>query len=536
MIVRVPTERKRAHLAQVTAFLVLFLFSAVCGTAQTPAGWPFAGFDLNNSRWASQETSLSITNVGMLRQQWTLTTQNDVSATPSVDSSGNVYFPDWSGNLWKLNAATGAVIWHQTMSGCGLPPGAISRTTPTLAGNYVLVGASAPLGTAGTTSAFLVALDPATGNKLWQLQLDPSSWAVSTGSPIVYNNVVYVGVSSGQEVLFHPNFRGSLLAVSLSTGQILWRTYTVPPGYTGGPIWSSTPVIDVARNQIYITTGNNYLVPASVEQCEEQAGGNNAAILACQSPSNYEDSIVALNLTNGAIVWGRKCSVDDAFLTICHHGGPACPDPAGQDYDFGDGAHLFTANINGVPTDLVGAGQKSGKFWALNPSTGAVVWKTAVGPGGLVGGIQWGSASDGQRVYVAEANTAHEGYLLEPWGTPWDGGSWAALDAATGQFIWQIGDPGRDPVHPGFPSMALGPVTVANGVLYCASMSGMMYALNAATGQPLWSFQAAGSVNAAPAVVNGWVYWGSGYSNFRPGNPIGTPSNTFYAFAVPSTP
>ena len=60
-----------------------------------------------------------------------------------------------------------------------------------------------------------------------------------------------------------------------------------------------------------------------------------------------------------------------------------------------------------------------------------------------------------------------------------------------------------------------------------------MYALDAATGATLWSFKAPGSVNAAPAVVNGTLYWGTGYHNFLPQNPVGTSSNRFYAFALP---
>lgn len=529
-----PIEGSRAGLVRVLAFAAFLLFFAHFGAAQTGSTeWPFAGFDLNNSRWASLETTLNPNNAGSLQLQWSLVTQNDVSATPSVDTSGNVYFPDWSGNLWKVNGATGGVVWHQTMTGYGLAPNAMSRTTPTLAGNYVIIGASPPLSGGGNTFAYLLALDPATGNEIWQAQLDSSSWAISTGSPIVYNNVVYVGVSSAAERQTNPTFRGSVVALSLATGQVLWRTYVVPPGYSGGPIWSGTPVIDVKRNQIYVTTGNNYLVPLPVQQCEQAASGNNRAVLACQSPENFEDSIVALDLTTGAIKWGRHCSVDDAYIGQCHTGGPACPDPAGMDFDFGDGPHLFTANINGTPTDLVGAGQKSGVFWALNPSTGAVVWQQTVGPGGLMGGIQWGSASDNQRIYVAEANSGHKPHTLQPSGISWNGGSWAALDPATGHFIWQVEDPGLDPVQPGEPAITLGPVTVANGVLYCASISGMMYALNAATGATLWSFQAAGSVNAAPAVVDGWLYWGSGYHNFPTYKPVGTASNMFYAFAMP---
>jgi polyvinyl alcohol dehydrogenase (cytochrome) len=66
-------------------------------------------------------------------------------------------------------------------------------------------------------------------------------------------------------------------------------------------------------------------------------------------------------------------------------------------------------------------------------------------------------------------------------------------------------------------------------------MSGYMYALDAATGATLWSFRAPGSVNAAPAIVNGTLYWGTGYHNFPALDPLGTASNTFYAFSLPAS-
>jgi hypothetical protein len=56
------------------------------------------------------------------------------------------------------------------------------------------------------------------------------------------------------------------------------------------------------------------------------------------------------------------------------------------------------------PRELVGAGQKSGQYWALNPDTGAEVRVTEAGPGGTAGGLQWGSAVDGKRVYNVIAN------------------------------------------------------------------------------------------------------------------------------------
>jgi polyvinyl alcohol dehydrogenase (cytochrome) len=77
-------------------------------------------------------------------------------------------------------------------------------------------------------------------------------------------------------------------------------------------------------------------------------------------------------------------------------------------------------------------------------------------------------------------------------------------------------------------------MTVANGVVYASSMAGLatadtMLAMNAATGAILWSFPAGASVNAGATVVDGAVYWGSGYDHL--GIPGYTGGNKqFYAF------
>jgi outer membrane protein assembly factor BamB len=73
---------------------------------------------------------------------------------------------------------------------------------------------------------------------------------------------------------------------------------------------------------------------------------------------------------------------------------------------------------------------------------------------------------------------------------------------------------------------------VADGVVYAGSLdtAGHMYALNATTGQILWSFASGGSILGAPAIVNGTLYWGSGYSRSATGN------NKLYAFTTSSNP
>ena len=70
---------------------------------------------------------------------------------------------------------------------------------------------------------------------------------------------------------------------------------------------------------------------------------------------------------------------------------------------------------------------------------------------------------------------------------------------------------------------------MANGVVYAGSLDkvGHMYALNASTGKILWSFSSGGSVLDGPAIVNGVVYWASGYSKVG-----GTANNKIYAFAL----
>ena len=168
---------------------------------------------------------------------------------------------------------------------------------------------------------------------------------------------------------------------------------------------------------------------------------------------------------------------------------------------------LFTVKKAGIQRDLVGAGQKSGIFWALDPDPGKVVWSQIVGPGGTLF-AQWGSATDGQQIYVGNLNSESEEYKLQPSGETTRGGAWSALDAATGKIIWQTADPAsaRDEA----------PMTVANGVVYAGSMaSGQgannMYAMDAKTGKILWRFNSGGSVAAGAAVVDSTVYWGSGY-------------------------
>jgi len=158
--------------------------------------------------------------------------------------------------------------------------------------------------------AKVMAVDKATGNLLWITQVESEPFGMVTQSAIVDGNTVYVGVASFEEVVAaldstYPccHERGSILALNAKTGKILWKTYTVPDGYSGGAVWGSTPVIDPSRGSLFITTGNNYSLPQPVMDCVIAAGSDSNAVKACISPDDHFDSAMALDPNTGAIQW-----------------------------------------------------------------------------------------------------------------------------------------------------------------------------------------------------------------------------------------
>ena len=230
-------------------------------------------------------------------------------------------------------------------------------------------------------------------------------------------------------------------------------------------------------------------------------------------------------MSTGAYVWSDRFATSDDWTVACFFNGVNCPVNSGPDFDFGSGVQLFTTQTAAGPKTIIGAGQKSGVYSAIDPDTGRVLWASQVGPGSSLGGMEWGSATDGKRIYVAIANFYGLPYTSPDRPSLGTAGSWAALDPTTGQIIWQVADPNG--------AIDLGPISVADGVVYAGSMAGgasdkNMFALNAATGATLWSFAAGGSVNAGASIANDTVFWGSGYSNL--GIPGMTSNNKFYAF------
>jgi polyvinyl alcohol dehydrogenase (cytochrome) len=563
--------RRRHSLAAALAAGVcaLAVAAAVAGAAGSSPDWSMSGQGITNWRYQPAETKISADNARSLSVKWATQLGGDISATPAV-VGGVAYVPDWGGKLSAVDTTTGNVIWQrsvgvladassalvedpitQTVVADNVNP-VVSRTSPAVSGNTVVIGTQTMRSADPVIGdgAELLAVDKTTGNLLWKTKLDSHPLSIETQSPTIYNGKIYVGVASVEENGVdcgapgsnNCSFRGSLVSVDLATGHIDWKTYTISAaqqaaGYSGAAVWGSSPAIDVKRNAVFIGTGNNYSASAATANCVANAGNDAQAIIACETNNgvgNDVDAIVSLDLSTGAVNWVHKLQGFDAWTTACIGYPTACPAPNGPDFDFGQGPMLIPTKAG----DIVAAGQKAGIMWGLSAETGNTVWSTAVGPGTSLGGLEWGSATDGKRIYFAVANLGFPGatYTMvnPPKGTPTtsSAGSWGAVDPATGAILWQKADPNG--------AIDIGPVSVANGVVYAGSMGALggpsgpstlptMFALDAANGKQLWSFASGASVNAGPAIVNGTLYWGSGYSHLGLG--VGFGNNKLYALS-----
>ena len=548
--------------------LVVAVLAAIAGATHTAAdrdgaAWRTIGQDPANGRNQPLERAISVDNVDRLALKWIAITAGDVSATPAV-VNGAVYFGDFGGRLWKLDAGTGGVIWSRLVSEYTGIAGDIARTSPSLVGTTLVVG--------DLRAPNMIGIDARTGERRWITQVHPDPKGIMTGSPVLVGDTIYTGVSASGASGPGATFRGAIVALDARTGRILWRTYSLPDnggvagGYAGATMFSP-PAVDVRAGLVYGTFGQPYTEPATVAACNAAHGGFDES---CEQRGSYLKSVVAFDMQTGAPRWSYRVQGHDPWLRACGSLPPTvtwCPaEQDGEKWDLGgSGVNVMRVRMRdrrrgsdrdrdgdgnraeqsgeddgGRMRDVVGVGGKSGVYTLLDAKTGEFIWSTLVGPGGDQGGVEWGTAFDGARIYVPITNHHHIPYRVTQngalTGETTTGGSWAALDPATGTILWQTADPQVETL-PGLGEVRvwdLAPLSVANGVVYASSMAKLqsqdqMFALDARTGRILWQFSAGSSVNSGPAIVNGSVYWGSGYAR---AGVEGSGNNKLFAFSI----
>src|SRR3954468_15235671 len=278
--------------------------------------WRTIGHDPANSRSQPFEHRIGPRTVDRLAPKWVATTTGDVSGTAAV-VDGGVYFGDFGGTAWKLNARTGAVIWSHSVPDYTGNAGDYARTSPSLAGNTLVVGIIK--GSTAIPGPNMLGIDTGTGALKWKTQIHPDSHAAMTGSPVLVGNTIVTGISANGAGGPNAIFRGAIVALDAQTGSILWRTYSLPdngglPGGYAGATMFAPPAVDLRLGLVYGTFGQAYTEPASVTACHAAHGGFTES---CEQPGSYLKSLVAFDMRTGTPRWSYRVQGHTPWLQAC---------------------------------------------------------------------------------------------------------------------------------------------------------------------------------------------------------------------------
>jgi polyvinyl alcohol dehydrogenase (cytochrome) len=511
-------------------------FALLLLTIQVPA---FAeGIDLQNTR-SFHGGPINNETVSQLRGKWVYQTaldtgtasnaQGSISSTPAVDGR-YLYFNDMTGYLTKLNRFTGKLIWRKNYVNDLSVPGFVvkgSRNTPHVKGDLIIVGSNmglvdrlcrlnpgatpSALGCASGDGAIVLAINKHRGQVVWRTKAETHPSAKITGSISGHENMIFVPVGNWEEdwARAYPNIyvepidpashypccsaRGSVVAMDVNTGQILWKRHTnigddpdheLPPalrallgpkGSFGTSTYGHNPTVDVARRQVYIATAQTTTAPQVAQDCEQarrRSGDPNANIpglpagVTCNNLNEklkiYANAMLAIDIDTGRVnwvhyahkydAWNHACGAPDLYgwatvvpalfpVPISNGTNNCGQTPIGPDMGFGQQPKLVrNANLGqGKRGDVVVGGNKDGRLFGLDPATGRKIWETNVEPGGVYGGLQFGLATDDGKVFFGTTNSRNMGRDVR---TPYvpvtrflDINGFTALGLKTGPFV-----------------------------------------------------------------------------------------------------
>ena len=485
----------------------------------------------SNARYqTAEQAGLAPGQVPRLKLKWAIGFPGDVTAfgAPTV-VNGTLFIGSASGAIEAVDAKTGCTHWVYQADGP-----VRSAILPVPSGSSTSLVFTDLIG-------WGYALDAKSGHMIWKKRIDEHEAARLTGSAVELNGVVYIPAASWEETRsLNPEytcctFRGSVTAIRVRDGSMVWRAFTIDRpaqktgtnsagaqqwGPSGAPIWSA-PTVDAKRGMLYVATGDNYSEPATATS----------------------DAVLALDLKTGRVAWSTQVTANDAYTSACRSKGVNCPPADGPDFDFGSSAILVRAP-NGK--EILVAGQKSGVVTAFDPDAkGKILWQTRVGKGGLNGGVQWGMATDGQKVYAAVSDVHAVMNTAGPIGgatfDPVQGGGLTALHLEDGTKAWFAPSHPCEPPRPGCSPGQSAALTLIPGVVFSPGLDGHLRAFSTEDGTMVWDFDTAreystvngvpakgGSIDGAgPVIAGGMVFVNSGY----PRNG-GMPGNVLLAFGV----
>jgi polyvinyl alcohol dehydrogenase (cytochrome) len=499
-------------------------------------GW---GAAVTNERLQSRAAAgLSPADVPRLELRWAFGFPGDTSAAVQPTVVGRwVFVGSTSGRIYALDLQQGCIYW--TFDAATQVRSAISVMRLGDADDGYAVFFS-------DRGAHVYSLDAQTGKLRWMRQVGDET-AGDTGSLTLYDGRLYVPLTGGNEGAGGPadgccKSHGEVVALDARSGQVIWQASTLmaPPqptrlnaagkqlyGPSGASVWSA-PTIDAQTHLLYVATSDGHSDPSG--------------------PTS--DAIIAYDLGSGRKVWVHQATPHDSYTGGCDRPDlVGCPYENGPDSDFGEPPALVSL---GHGQRLLVIGQKSGVVYGFDPDhQGREVWRVKLGTGGVLGGINWGVASDGRNAYVAVSD--HLDYVERDARLNPHAGGLAAIRLTDGKILWrtnvsgcadhegslQLEHPPADspdyqhsstdaPPDFGCSPAQSAAVSVIPGVVFSGSEDGHLRAYATDTGRVIWDFDTArdfetvnyveahgGSIDAGgPAIVDGIVLTTSGYAQW----------------------
>jgi polyvinyl alcohol dehydrogenase (cytochrome) len=477
-------------------------------------GW---GNGAENARFA-RNGGLSAADLPKLKLKWAFGFADATSARSQPSLVGNrLFVGSDNGDVYALDPKTGCAHWRFHAE-------ATVRTAPLIAPYRTPSGVTGWAVFFGDLKANAYAVDATSGRSIWIRKVDEHPSAAITGAITHHAGKIFVPVQGlneevqgGRPQYECCTFRGSVSALDVDTGNVVWKMYTVGErqsrgmnaagkpqwGPAGGGIWSA-PTIDVGRGALYVGTGNGYADP----------------------PQPMTDAVVALDIRSGRVKWFHQFIATDNWTLGCRATNPDnsnCPTSLGPDHDFSASPALVTVGGR----DMLVVVQKSGMAYALDPDRdGALLWQHRIGQGSGRGG-QWGGAVDERRAYFG----------VNDFGSTTPGGI-VAVNLDTGERAWH--KPAEPPLC-GAPSRDCSPaqgaaVTAIPGAVLAVSQDGGLRGYASGDGTLLWQFDTnrefttvngvaakGGSMDGpGPMVAGGLLFVNSGYGGIsgRPGNVL----------------
>ncbi|HAK56736.1 MAG TPA: PQQ-dependent dehydrogenase, methanol/ethanol family [Acidobacteria bacterium] len=471
--------------------------------------WPTYNGDVRGNRFSNLD-QIDPSSVSRLTPSWVFPVAGGrrLQVTPVV-VDGVMYVTD-ANEAYALDAGSGRELWSYRRP-----------RTEGLVGD-ASVGINRGVAVAGrrlfmiTDHAHLIALDRFTGTLLWETEM--ADWQQNygaTSAPLVVGDLVVSGTSGGDE-----GVRGFLAAFDLADGREVWRFWTVPArGEPGSETWSGSAIdhpcaatwltgtYDPDLDLLYWPTGN---------PCPDYDGAER------QGDNLYSDSVLALERSTGELRWHYQYTPHDLW-----------------DWDAQQPPVLVDREWKGAPRRLLLHANRNGFFYVLDRTDGELLlaepfvekltWASGIGADGrpvlnpdqtpsaegttvcpaVQGATNWFSTSFHPETGLYYVQTLEHCNVFtrtpEEWeaGRSYYGGSTRsvrdeppqkilrAIDIATGEIAWALPQVG--------PANSWGgTLATAGGLVFFGEDSGAFAAVDAATGEPLWSFPTNAVWKASP--------------------------------------